>query len=232
MEPTARLAPPAVGGREGGKIPGGESGRGRTRRGPGVGRRGAVGYGRSGAAPLRSGPFQRPRERREQDSQFWKVLQERTPYGEHSAGAGEPRGHSRAEKGEGETASPSVGSEQGPRLPGWGRGAAGRRRGEEPCASPRESRWDRPPGEAARGPGRSTEGGGVPAQAPARKLSQEHRLQPRLALHQAQSREDAADLAPGVRWFLAAERDEPPRGSSILRPQHVTLGPAQLGKIP
>lgn len=126
MEPTARLAPPAVGGREGGEIPGGESGRGRTRRGPGVGRRGAEGYGRSGAAPLRSGPFQRPRERSEQDSQFWKVLQERTPYGEHSAGAGEPRGNSRAEKGEGETASPAPAWDRN-RAPGCLAGDAARR---------------------------------------------------------------------------------------------------------
>ncbi|KAG5202786.1 hypothetical protein JEQ12_002369 [Ovis aries] len=126
MEPTARLAPPAVGGREGGEIPGGESGRGRTRRGPGVGRRGAEGYGRSGAAPLRSGPFQRPRERSEQDSQFWKVLQERTPYGEHSAGAGEPRGNSRAEKGEGETAAPAPAWDRN-RAPGCLAGDAERR---------------------------------------------------------------------------------------------------------
>lgn len=45
--------------------------------------------------------------------------------------------------------------------------------------------------------------------------------------------EDAADLAAGVRWFLTAGRDEPPQGYSlVLGPQRVTLGPAQLGKIP
>lgn len=84
-------------------------------------------------------------------------------------------------------------------------------------------------GEAARGAGRGAKGGGVPASKPWR----EHRLQFCLARRQAQSRRRGADLAAGVRRFLTAGRDEPPQGYCLgLRPQRVTLGPAQLGKIP